>query len=82
MSAFYRLHLDEAAERLKRETLLKQRLMHLRSTGLVQVSAEAEAQMQQELERLNSLAWQRRAINFKNADLVTCAEQLRPGTLA
>ena len=69
MSAFYRLHLDEAAERLKRETLLKQRLMHLRSTGLVQVSAEAEAQMQQELVRLNSLAWQRRAINFKNADL-------------
>ena len=69
MSAFYRLHLDEAAERLKREALLKQRLMHLRSTGLVQVSAEAEAQMQKELERLNSLAWQRRAINFKNADL-------------
>jgi len=64
MGAFQRLHRDEAAQRLKREELLREQLESERGKGTV-VSPEAEAQMWKELARLNAQLWHARAAKFK-----------------
>jgi hypothetical protein len=67
MGAFQRLHRDEAAQRLKREEMLREQLESERGKGTV-VSQEAETQMWKELARLNSQLWHARAAKFKRCE--------------
>jgi len=66
MSAFQRLHLDEAAQRLRREQLLDAHLHEMRR--LMHVSPAAENKVREELKRQHAALWLQRVKHFKRSD--------------
>ena len=67
MGAFQRLHLDEAAERLKRAALLTEKIHLLRRSGEIKVSPQAESRMWADLECLHSKMWVGRVAKLKRS---------------